>query len=161
MRGDSMDNLFPEDFEDEELELDEIDDESEEEAVGYKKSIYFDEASGDFKRDGTKKLVEANGVDAWIQWCMKVLRTKRYVCQAYSDDIGIDIESAFQAESREEAESILENEITEALEADPYGRTDMVQSVTFQWMNADLLEVTCDVLGIDSNEVELKATIER
>lgn len=156
-----MDNLFPEDFEEEELELDEIDDGEAEEAVGYKKSIYFDKNLGDFKRDGTKKLVEANGVDAWIQWCMKVLKTKRYVCQAYSDDIGIDIESVFQAESRKEAESILENEITEALEADPYQRTDMVKSVTFQWKNADSLEVTCNVLGIDSNEVELNTTIER
>ena len=92
---------------------------------------------------------------------MKVLKTKRYVCQAYSDDIGIDIESVFQAESRKEAESILENEITEALEADPYQRTDMVKSVTFQWKNADSLEVTCNVLGIDSNEIELNTTIER
>ena len=156
-----MDNLFSEDFEEEELELDEIDDGQDEEAIGYKKSIYFDENLGDFKRDGTKKLVEADGVDAWIQWCMKVLKTKRYVCQAYSDDIGIDIESVFQAESRKEAESILENEITEALEADPYQRTDMVKSVTFQWKNADSLEVTCNVLGIDSNEIELNTTIER
>ena len=50
-----MDNLFPEDFEEEELELDEIDDGQDEEAIGYKKSIYFDENLGDFKRDGTKK----------------------------------------------------------------------------------------------------------
>ena len=63
-----MDNLFPEDFEEEELELDEIDDGQDEEAIGYKKSIYFDENLGDFKRDGTKKLVEADGVDAWIQY---------------------------------------------------------------------------------------------
>lgn len=47
------------------------------------------------------------------------------------------------------------------MEADPYQRTDMVKSVTFQWKNADSLEVTCNVLGIDSNEIELNTTIER
>ena len=49
----------------------------------------------------------------------------------------------------------------EALEADPYGRTEFVQSVTFQWKNPDSVEVLCKVIGIDSNEAELQAVIER
>lgn len=156
-----MANLFPEDMEDEDLELEELEEQIDEEAVGYKASICFDDGLEDFKRDGSMKLVECSGLEAWIQWCKKVIQTKRYVCQAYSDDIGIDIEQAFQAGSREEAESILENEIVEALEADPYGRTEFVQSVTFQWKNPDSVEAFCKVIGIDSNEAELQAVIER
>ena len=156
-----MANLFPEDMEDEDLELEQLEEQIDEEPVGYKPSVCFDDGLEDFKRDGSMKLVECSGLEAWIQWCKKVIQTKRYVCQAYSDDIGIDIEQAFQAGSRDEAESILENEIVEALEADPYGRTEFVQSVTFQWKNPDSVEVLCKVIGIDSNEAELQAVIER
>lgn len=156
-----MDNVFPEDLDDEELALEEMDDDSEEESEGYKRSVCFDEQLGDFKRDGTKKLVECTGIEAWIQWCTKILQTKRYVCQVYSDDIGIDIESAFQAESRAAAENILRNEIMEALEADPYGRTEYVEAVSFQWFGADSVEVACSVMGIDSNEIEFNVSIER
>ena len=156
-----MANLFPEDMEDEDLELEQLEEQIDEEPVGYKPSVCFDDGLEDFKRDGSMKLVECSGLEAWIQWCKKVIQTKRYVCQAYSDDIGIDIEQAFQAGSREEAESILENEIVEALEAHPYGRTEFVQSVTFQWKNPDSVEVLCKVIGIDSNEAELQAVIER
>lgn len=109
-----MANLFPEDMEDEDLELEQLEEQIDEEPVGYKPSVCFDDGLEDFKRDGSMKLVECSGLEAWIQWCKKVIQTKRYVCQAYSDDIGIDIEQAFQAGSREEAESILENEIVEA-----------------------------------------------
>lgn len=159
-----MDNVFPEELDDEELELEEMDevsDEEESESEGYKKSVCFDEELGDFKRDGTKKLVECSGVEAWIQWCTKILQTKRYACQVYSDDIGIDIESAFQAETRQGAENILRKEIMEALEADPYGRTEYVESVSFQWFGSDSVEVTCNVMGIDSNEIEFSVSIDR
>lgn len=159
-RGDEMAELFPEDFDKEELDIQEIEEQLEEPA-GYKKGICFDDSLGDFKRDGTMKLVECSGIESWIQWCMKMLQTKRYVCQAYSDDIGIDLERAFTAKSREEAESILRQEITEALEADPYGRTEFVQSVEFQWKDSDSIEASCVVVGMDSNEIELTITMER
>lgn len=156
-----MDNLFPESLDDEEMKLEQINEAFNEEPVGYRKSISFDERLGDFQRDGAKKLVESSGIEAWIQWCLKILKTKRYVCQAYSDDVGIDLEQVFQAESREEVEILLEKEIVEALEADPYGRTEVVQSVEFQWQEDDSLEVFCQVLGIDSNEIKLQTKIER
>lgn len=155
-----MTELFPEDFDKEELDIQEIEEQLEE-PVGYKKGICFDDSLRDFKRDGTMKLVECSGIESWIQWCMKMLQTQRYVCQAYSDDIGIDLERAFTAESREEAESILRQEITEALEADPYGRTEFVQSVEFQWKDNDSVEADCVIVGMDSNEIELTTTMER
>lgn len=155
-----MEELFPEDFENEDLEIQEIEEQLQE-PVGYKKGLCFDERRGDFKRDATMKLIECSGIESWIQWCMKMLQTKRYVCQAYSDDIGIDLERAFAANSKEEAESILSQEITEALEADPYERTEFVQSVEFQWNSQDCVTVNCAVIGMDSNEIEFTAILER
>lgn len=109
-----MENVFPEDLDIEEDELDQLEDELTEDRPGYKKSIFFDEETGDLKRDGTGKVVESSGIEAWIQWCMKILKTQRYSCLTYSDDIGIDMETAFQAESREESENILRTEIKES-----------------------------------------------
>ena len=156
-----MDNVFPEDLDDEELELQELDEAFYDEFYGYRKSISFDDSVRDFKQDGTKKLIEADGVEAWIQWCMKILQTKRYICQAYSDDIGLDIEQIFQAEDRKEIENLLKKEIVDALEADPYHRMEVVQSVEFLWVNDVEVEVLCRVIGINSNEVEFQTVIQK
>lgn len=154
-----MDYVFPEELEEEELQLEEMNEAVNEEPSGYRKSICFDEVAGDFKQDGTKKLMEADGVEAWIQWCMKSLQTKRYVCQAYSDDIGIDTDQIFQSADRKEVENLLRREIVDALEADPYGRTEMVQSVEFQWIDDTTVEVLCKIVGVGSNETELQTVI--
>ena len=155
-----MENVFPEDLDIEEDELDQLEDELTEDRPGYKKSIFFDEETGDLKRDGTGKVVESSGIEAWIQWCMKILKTQRYSCLTYSDDIGIDMEAAFQAESREESENILRTEIKEALEADPYGRTEVVESVEFQWQEEDSLIVTCNITGMDSSNITINTKME-
>lgn len=155
-----MENVFPEDLDIEEDELDQLEDELTEERVGYKKSIYFDDNIGDLKRDGTGKIVESSGIEAWVQWCLKILNTQRYSCMAYSDDIGIDMEAAFQAGTREETENVLRREIKEALEADPYGRTELVESVEFQWKEEDSLVVTCNITGMDSSDITISTKME-
>lgn len=91
---------------------------------------------------------------------MKILKTQRYSCLTYSDDIGIDMEAAFQAESREESENILRTEIKEALEADPYGRTEVVESVEFHWQEEDSLIVTCNITGMDSSNITINTKME-
>ena len=78
------------------------------------------------------------------------LKKVRYAHEGYSTDIGIDYESALQADSREEAESILQREIEEALMADPSERTLYVGNITFQW-EADHCLVTVQVQGIDGD----------
>ena len=115
------DNLFPEEyeneeeyFEDEENEGTEEENTEEEEDAGYKPSIFFDFDTGDFVTLHDGKLKEASGFEAWVQWCYKTIMTQRYAHEGYSTDIGIDYESALQADSREEAESILQREIEEA-----------------------------------------------
>lgn len=158
------DNLFPEDvLEDDEYNEDEEDEgiedsEEEEEGAGYKPSIFFDFENGDFVRGHDGKLKEASGYEAWVQWCQKTIMTQRYSHEAYSSDIGVDYESILVSESREEAESILQREIEEALMADPAGRTLYVGNITFEW-EADACYVTAEIQGIDGNE-EITAKFE-
>lgn len=155
-----MPNLLPENdtlSEDGEVLLAEFEDE----VIGYKKSVYFDSDLGDFIRDGSQSLIESSELDAWIQWCKKCMETPRYSCIAYSDDFGIDTEEAFASNDREHIESILTNEITEALAADPYGRTEYVGSIDFYWIDADSVQIECEVVGIDGVSVDLQTTLAR
>ena len=64
--------------------------------------------------------------------------------------LGLTTESALQADSREEAESILQREIEESLMADPSERTLYVGNITFQW-EADHCLVIVQVQGIDGD----------
>ena len=161
------DNLFPEGyeneeeyFEDEESEGTEEENTEDEEDAGYKPSIFFDFDIGDFVVNNDGNLKEASGFEAWIQWCQKNLMTQRYAHEGYSTDIGIDYEGALQADSREEAESILQREIEEALMADPAGRTLYVGTIDFSW-EADACEVTVQIQGIDGDaEISTKSKSE-
>jgi hypothetical protein len=145
----------PEPFAD---EMEEEENTEEEEDAGYKPSIFFDFDTGDFVVNHDGKLKEASGFEAWMQWCQKTLMTQRYAHEGYSTDIGIDYESALKADSREEAESILQREIEEALMADPSERTLYVGNITFEWAADDCL-VTVQVQGIDG-DIEIQTQFE-
>lgn len=149
------DNLFPEDI-DTVDELYDVDDVS---IQGYKKGLYFDMEQGDLLLNGSGQLLIGNEVQVWSAWCQKIISTPRYACDLYSTDIGIDIEKVFAAEDREEAESILESEINEALIVDPYGRTMYVQSVLFEWLSEDSIEVEITVVGVDNEILNIKNII--
>ncbi|MGM9539527.1 DUF2634 domain-containing protein, partial [Anaerovibrio sp.] len=41
----------------------------------YKSSLMFDFETGDFVRDGAKRLLTCDGHEAWVQWCLKQLAT--------------------------------------------------------------------------------------
>ena len=151
-----QDNLFPEDYEDETVDPDEIE---EDEPIGYRPGVAFDWATGDFVRDGRNNLMEATGVDSWKQWCINCIQTERYKHLAYSEDYGIEIEEAFKATTREEAESILTRQIVEALEADPYGRTAYVDSITFNWTQPDAVQVDLTVVGIADVTIDITTFI--
>ena len=150
------DNLYPEDYEDETIDEEETEDE---EPIGYRPGVAFDWQTGDFIRDGRNRLLEATGVESWAQWCQNCLQTERYKHLAYSDDFGIELDEAFKAESREEAESILTRQITEALEADPYGRTAYINNIEFDWTAPDAVNVDVTVVGIADVTIDLTAYI--
>ena len=148
------DNLYPEGYEEEEIDGEEIQDDA---PIGYRPGVAFDWNAGDFVRDGRNILKEASGVESWQQWCQNCIQTERYKHLAYSDDFGIELDEVFKAETREEAESILTRQINEALEADPYGRTAYIDSISYTWAAPDAVQVDVTVVGIADVTIDVTA----
>lgn len=151
-------NLFPEGYDekvitDEDLKAHEI--------TGYRNGIAYDDQRGDFKRDGMNKLLDCNGIDSWKSWCTNCIRTERYRHLANPSDFGIETEAAMRASSREEAESILTRQITEALLADPYKRTAYVEEIEFNWTAPDAVGVSVTVHGISDVTIDITAYLTR
>lgn len=152
-----MAGLFPEGYEDEVVTEEEIADETE---TGYREGIYFDSESMDFVRDGQYRTKGATGVESWVQWCTNCLLTERGAYPCYGDTFGIATIEAFQAETRALTQSILTREICESLVNDPYGRTQYVSNVEFEWIDSDALNVTATVVGIDATTIDIITTID-
>lgn len=85
--------------------------------------------------------------------------TERYAHLAYSSDFGIELDGVFHATSREEAENILTRQINEALLADPYGRTQYIEEITFDWTGSDAVEVTVTLHGLEDVTIDVTAYI--
>lgn len=153
-----MPYLYPDNFFDEELEIT-AEDLEEQRRIGYKGSVYFDDRTGDLLRNGKNQIIPSSGTDAWHHWCIKCLQTPRYACLAYPSDYGVEIEPAFRASTREEAESILTRTITEALEADPYERLQYIQSIEYNWIAPDSVDVMLSLVGIDDATIDITVRI--
>lgn len=151
-----MPNLLPEGYEDEIITDEEIESEQ---PKGYRNGLAFDENIGDFMRDGKNKMLDSDGVESWKSWCYNCLRTERYKHLAYNSDFGIELDAVFAAESREEAESILTREITEALLADPYERTEYIEDIVFEWTQPDAAQIQVKIHGINDVTIDVTAYI--
>lgn len=150
------DNLFPDGYDTEVVTVADI---SADNPVGYRNGILFDYSTGDFRRDGMNKMLDSDGIESWKAWCVNCLQTERYKHLAYSPDFGIDMDSVFRAASHDEAESILTREITEALNADPYQRTDYVEGIAFEWTASDAVRVVVTIHGVDDVTIDATAYI--
>lgn len=151
-----MPNLFPEGYEEEIITEEDIDSGK---PIGYRNGVAFDNEAGDLKRDGKYKILDANGVESWQNWCINCIETERYKHLAYDSDFGIELDPVFAATSREEAESILTRQITEALLADPYGRTEYIEDITFDWETPDAVVVNVTAHGIYDVTIDFLAYI--
>lgn len=152
----SVENLFPSDLD---LEADDELYTDTDEIAGYKLAPYFDSASGDFLLNGSGQIITADKITSYAQWCENVIATDRYNHGAYSDYIGIDYNAIFSCRTRDEAESVIESEISEALACDPSGRTMYVQSVDCEWHNSCEVTVTVKVVALDNELVTIETTI--
>lgn len=153
-----MPNLYPEGYEDDVITEEDV---VSEKVTGYRNGIAFDYEKGDFPRDGMNKLMDSTGIQSWKDWCINCLHTERYKHLAYSTDFGIELTEAMRAGSREEAESILIRQITEALLADPYKRTDYVSDITFDWTDPDAVAVGVTIHGIEDVTIDITAYLTR
>lgn len=148
-------NLFPED------DIESSEDDADEEVVGYKESLYFDETEGDILRDGQFRIKTSTGIESWKQWCINCLLTERDQYPAYGSKFGIATFDAFASGDRNEIESTLTREISESLMNDPYGRTEYVDGIEFNWGEPapDSLSVSMTVHGIDDVTIDITTTI--
>ena len=154
-----MPNLFPANYEEEVVTIDDL---RVYEPVGYKESVYFDEESGDLLRDGHYSIKGATGIEAWEQWCINCLMTERDKYPCYGHTFGIKTEEAFRSNDRDKTESILTREICESLENDPYGRTDYVSDVLFDWSQApDSVAIMVKVKGVADVTIDITTVIDR
>ena len=149
-------NLFPEGYEEEIVATTDF---SSAQPTGYRNGIAFDSQRGDFLRDGMHKLLDSDGIESWKSWCTNCVQTERYKHLAYSTDFGIELDKAMKAGSREEAESILTREITEAIMADPYRRTKYIEDITFDWTAPDTVSVAATIRGIEDVTIDITAYI--
>lgn len=151
-----MVNLFPEGYEEEVLEADDL---VTNQPVGYRNGIAFDDSLGDFLRDGKNRLLDSTGIESWKSWCINCLQTERFKHLAYSSDFGIEMDAVFAATSQEEAESILTRQITEAIMADPYQRAAYIESLEYDWTAPDAIEAQVTIRGIDDVSIDITAYI--
>ena len=152
------DNLFPAGYEDEVVTLEDL---ASEQPAGYRNGIAFNSQTGDFLRDGMNKLLDCTGIESWKSWCINCLQTERYKHLAYTSDFGIEIDQAMRASSREEAESILTRQITEAIMADPYKRTKYIEEITYNWTAPDSVTVAVTIHGVEDVTIDITAYITR
>ena len=150
-----MPNLLPDGFTTEVVELSEL---TPKKPIGYKNGVKFDyKKAGDFVRDGRNRLMDSDGVESWQSWVINCMETQRYKHLAYSTDFGIELDKVFAAASRAEAENILTRQITEAIMADPYGRTDYVAGLTYTWTDPDAVRVDATLHGINDVTIDVTA----
>ena len=156
MAADSY-NLIPEASEEDAAAIEELEEiEGSDNSPRYTPGLLFD---NDLKLNGSGNILLSDEVEAWLCWCKKILATPRYKCDEYSNQIGIDTDSAFEAKTRAEAEQILRTEIRGALKADPYRRTANVESIHFNWFAPDSVEVSTLVTGFDNIRVNVSANL--
>ena len=153
-----MANLFPDGYETEVINEEDIKEES---VTGYRNGMAFDYENGDFKRDGQYKIMDSDGIESWRSWCINCLQTERYNCLAYSSDFGIETGKALLASSHAEAENILIREINEAIMADPYQRTEYIEDIVFDWSDPDTVCAQVTIHGISDVTIDITAYITR
>lgn len=150
-------NLLPEGYETEnDFMTEDLSEESEER---YRNGIAFDYKTGDFMRDGKNQILDSDGIESWKSWCINCLQTERYMHLAYSTDFGIETGPAFHASTREEAESHLTRQITEAILADPYQRAQYVPEIVFTWEAPDTIRADVTIQGIEDVSIDIIAYI--
>lgn len=121
----------------------------------YRRSVRWDPEAGDFARDGSYRMVECDGREAFAIWCFKIAQTERYRCFAYPDSIGVEMERALSNDDEKTVESMVQRTITEALMVNP--RTEDVLDFVFSW-DADTMHCRFKVKGVGWGE-EVTITI--
>ncbi|MEK3827404.1 contractile injection system sheath initiator [Paenibacillus sp. FSL K6-1558] len=127
------------------------------EEVRFGRSWRYDYDAGDFVLTPSGKVATADAHEAWVQWCIKAVKTPRYRHVIYSRDYGSELEDLIgQGDSRGVMESEIARMVTETLLADP--RTDAVGQFTFDW-DREQCGFTCRVMSVQDEMFILESEV--
>lgn len=125
--------------------------------VKFGRSWRFDYEKGDFVTTPTGKIAACTGVEAWLEWCNKTLRTERYTYVAYSRSYGQQFEELIPRNlSRRANESEIVRLTREALKTDP--RTDKVAAFAFQW-EGEQCYFQCEVTNVRGQKSTIEGSV--
>ncbi len=124
----------------------------------YRSSPLWDFEKGDFVMNGAQQPLYGTGFDAWVLWCTKTILTQRWAYYGYSNNAGIEADESFKEPDRKAQESAFTRTITEALLADPMGRTLQVRNFVYKWQS-DSLSIIFTVFGTDGNNAAIKVIL--
>lgn len=144
-----MPNLFPDnDYQESSIS---VSSESE-----YKGSYKFDFDKGDFAKNPDGSIARCNGLEAYKQWCQKVMNTPLRLL-AYSKLFGHELNTLIGSEYSKGAVELEVKRMTmEALLVHP--KTKDVTNFSFVWQNSGELYYTYTVISIDGDSFELDNT---
>ena len=116
------------------------------EQLAFGRSWRFDFSIGEFVLTPAGKVAEAEYFEAWLQWCLKALRTERYRYLAYTRAYGQEMDSLIGRHlTRAANESEIRRMVTECLTVDP--RTAAVGNFVFDW-DGDICTFTCEISNV-------------
>lgn len=118
----------------------------------------FSVETGDFLLDGGGSVLYGSGKDAWILWCLKCLATERHAYLSYPSYLGVEMIAAFAEPDRPSQESAIIRSITEALLADPKGRTVRVFDFSFSWLG-EAVSLSFTILSSEGDTASLTAKL--
>jgi hypothetical protein len=148
-------NLFPESIE--QSWDDPGSPESSEDGVSLGRSWRFDFDAGEFVMTPTRKIAQVDGMDAWVMWCQKAIRTPRYRHLIYSHQYGQELDELIgRGYSRAVQESEIQRMVTETLMVDP--RTLSVDSFTFSWQE-DGCRFSCQIRNVHDEQFTLEGSV--
>ncbi|NME95368.1 DUF2634 domain-containing protein [Clostridium cochlearium] len=148
-----MPNLFPEDMEFEENNIEEL-----EEPLEFKGSYLFDFEKGEFVTNPDGTIAKCDDLQAYIQWCNKALATPRYKL-AYSDLVGQEFKSIIGSGlSKSAIELEIKRMTIETLMVHP--KTKDVTNFNFKWAgNKEEVYYEYEVITIDEERFTLDNTV--
>lgn len=125
--------------------------------VQFGRSPKFDHSLGEFVTTPTGKIAECSDTDAWLEWCQKALRARRYTHLAYSRAYGQEYDDLIARHlSRQANEMEILRITTETLKVDP--RTADVRHFTFDWNN-DQCSFQCEIVNMRGEQKNIKGSV--
>lgn len=148
-----MPNLFPEDTNLEENNIEEL-----EEPLEFKGSYLFDFKKGEFVTNPDGSIAKCDDFQAYVQWCNKVMLSPRYRL-AYSDLYGQEFKNIIGSGlSRDAIELEIKRMTEETLMVHP--RTKEVTNFVFRWSeNKEEVYYEYEVITIYEERFTLDNTV--